>query len=416
VVFGKIKSKNPKAKTLLCYTHYDTTSIIKPEDWVVPPHNAEIVDAERLNLPRELGKVIVARGVADKKGSFMAFLMALRAMLDITGDIPLNIIFAIEGEEELLSPKLHLFKEAYFDELKEADASWAAGSYQLDLRGRLGIQCGYKGAISIELVCKGGNWGGRTDGRDLWAGDCAMVDAPLLHLIHALASILGKNNNVLVEGFFDDVRKLTAEEKKHLKKIRESFDPAIHKRRYFIKNFKPGDPAKLFKNYIMGSFINVDGIVSGYTGPGIHTYLPQTAVAKIDIRPVPNQTASDLIKKIRKHLDKNGFSNVEIRMLQQKPLEWARTSSTDPWIQALIKAAKLHGVTGDEIFIYPTSPGSDAFYLFNRPPPLGCGIPMGCTCLYHGGWAHQANEYMTLKGYRDAIKYMVTAMNEYAKM
>ncbi|HSR10679.1 MAG TPA: M20/M25/M40 family metallo-hydrolase, partial [Thermodesulfobacteriota bacterium] len=106
VVFGKVTSKNPKAKTLILYSLYDLMPYDE-EGWKVPPLSAEIVDPEFIDLPAEYGKCIVARGARNQKGPNMAFIHALKAIQAVTGDIPVNVMFAIEGEEEMGSLNLY---------------------------------------------------------------------------------------------------------------------------------------------------------------------------------------------------------------------------------------------------------------------------------------------------------------------
>lgn len=406
LVFGKVMSKNPKAKTLILYSLYDLMPYDE-EGWKVHPLSADIVDAESIDLPKEFGKCIVARGARNQKGPNIAFINALSSIKAVRGDIPVNVIFAIEGEEEMGSPHLFEFRDKMLGELKKADAVFYPNP-AIDECGRQQIFLGFKGIMPIEVEIRGGDWGGPA-GRALFAADDAWVDSPAWRLIKALHSLKDEDNRILVEGFYDDVIPLIAEEKEIIEKLKSTFDEEKEKRRLAIRKFKGGRSGKdYFEDYVTGTIINIDGFESGYTGPGIKTNFPNSAKAKIDVRLVPNQDYEDIYKKLRNHFDKHGFKELEM-----KPLggyNWSKTPLSADIIQAQIKASKMFGM---EQAIWPIYYASTPLIVFSGPP---LDLPVANTGLGRMGRPHEANEYITVDGVRIFEKYCVTMLYEYANM
>jgi acetylornithine deacetylase/succinyl-diaminopimelate desuccinylase-like protein len=406
VVYGKLRSRNSQAKTLIFYEKYDMTAVL--EGWSYPPFAATVVNGEEIGLPPSMGKVIISQGSHDKRAPDLAFILAQKVMLEVTGDVPVNIIFCIEGTEQNGSLGFDEFLGQYADELKIADAVWSPGTYRQDHSGRLNIHRGYKGNIFLELEVKGGNWGGRTDGRDLTSVHFALVNSPLSRLIQALNTLFDQDDRILVEGFYDDVRPPTSEEEDDLRKLLETVDEEKLKRELCVKKFKKGSFEDLFKNFILGPLITIDGIISGYTGSGISTTLPMKAIAKIDVRLVPNMEIDSTVSKIQRHLANRGFKEVEVRKLAGNP--WCRSPRKAGICQALTRAAELMGV---EYIVWPTTPAAMGVGHFNRPP---FNLPVAFGMMGQGGGFHCPNEYVTVKGIADSIKYAVTFLYEFAKI
>lgn len=416
VVYGKLKSKNPKAKTLLYYSHYDVVGVT-PELWTVPPFAAEIVDAEKINLPAQIGKVIVARGANDKKGLDMAFALALGAIREVAGDVPVNVIFAIEGEEEIYSPNFKQFVDEYYDELNEADACYAPGSYRQSQLGVLVIHPGYNGLMEFYLEIESGAWGGTIDGRSLMSADGAFVDQPMLRLIHAITTMLSPDGKVLIEGFYDNWVPPTPEERREIEKSKELLSETtiaqFLPRLASVKRFKGGLPVEdLFEDCLVVPHIFCLGITSGLSKRSLSSYeelVPMKAQAKLQCRFGPDLSSEEILQKIRRHLYKCGFPEINVRCSTHRT-EWSRSPVSEDIVQALVKMAEIHGV---EYVIWPSSIGTCGLYLFNRPP---LSKPVVCGALGHGGRQHVQDEYITVEGFRDQIKGTVTFLHEYASI
>ncbi len=407
VVYGELTSKNPKAKTIIGYSLYDVMPV-EGEDWTTPPFAAEIVDAERIGLPPDFGKCIVARGARNQKGPISGFLNAVESMLAVNGDIPVNIIFAFDGEEELGSPHFPEFRDRYVDKLKKAEAVYYMNPSQ-DAEKRHHIYLGAKGVIGIELVAEGGDWGGPVE-RSLFSADDTWVDPPAWRLVGALNTLKDQDGRVLIEGFYDKVRPISGEQKEYIERLKALFDDEKEKKRLGIRRWRRGmQVTDLLEDYIMRPLVNIDGLVSGHTGPKIKTMLPRKAVAKMDIRLVPDMDKEDILGKLRRHLDKQGFSDVKIHLVQGR-YNWTKTTSDADIVKATVKAAQIHGV---ESYIWPTYYASVPTSAFSEPP---LQLPVIGAGLGRMGRPHEADEFFTVEGLREYEKYIVTFLNEYAKL
>ena len=163
VVFGRLDSSKPGAKTLIASSLYDVVPV-EAADWITDPFGAEIVDS---NDHKEVGwdicagPVLVGRGSRNQRGPNLAFMLALHAMKESTGDIPVNVIFTFDGEEEISSPNWTEFLRKKESELLEADAAYQHG-FRQDENGRHMLHLGFKGVSLFELIVEGGEWGWHT--------------------------------------------------------------------------------------------------------------------------------------------------------------------------------------------------------------------------------------------------------------
>ncbi len=406
VVFGRVHSKNPRAKSLVLVCLYDLMPMDE-DDWVVPPLSAQILDAERINLPPEYGKCIVARGACNQRGPLIGFINALKSMFAVEGDIPVNVIFAVEGEEEVGSVNFHLFTEKYREELLQAEASLLPMPWQ-DRRGRHHMFLGIKGVLTLEFEVKGGPWGGpaRTQ---LFSADEAWVDAPVWRLIWALSTLHDKEGRVAVGGFYDHIVPPTPEERELLGRLRDAFDEEAVQRELGIARFKRGKAGRdLLEEYIMGPVFNIDGIIGGYTGPIIKTNLPKSAKVKVDIRLVKDQHHEDILRKLRNHFDARGFPEVEIH--KHAGSDPVKAPPSRPAPQACIRAAERLGV---QTLVHPTHIAFNGARSMLGSPPLNMDVIS--AGLGRMGRAHQSNEYLAVEGLRIFEKWAVTFLHEYAE-
>ncbi len=406
VVFGKLTSKNPRAKTIIAYSLYDVMPV-DDEVWASPPFAAEILDATAIDLPADYGKCIVARGARNQKGPIMGFVNALRSMLAVRGDVPVNVIFAFDGEEEIGSMNLvGPFRQRYLDELKRADAAYYLNPSQNAQNDQV-LYLGNRGIAFGELEVKGGQWGGPAKGpifapHDLW------VDSPAWRLAQAIATLKDQDGNILVEGFYDNVRPPSAEDRELLDELMARFDEEKVKRELGIFKFKRGRSGReLYQRFLMNPNINIDGYSSGYTGPYVKTMFPDRAVAKIDIRLVPDQTMDEILAKLRKHFDRHGFPELEIKI--QGCYNPSKTSLRSPVVQAAIRSAELHGV---RTVCWPIYYAGIPMAVFSDPPlnlpAIGCGLG-------RMGREHIANEFFTVEGLRLYEKFVVAFLHEFAR-
>lgn len=412
VVFGRWNSTNPDAKTLIVYSLYDVVPVT-PEEWASPPFAAAIVDPSTLpalGCPKGVGKVIVARGARNQRAPFLALLFALKSIRDVTGDIPLNIIFTLDGEEELSSPSWGEFLKKYESELKKADAAYLNGfpTNRSAEFSRNFIQCGTKGYSLFELTVRGGEWGGTLNGEDLRAPDIIWIDSPILKLLEALRILIDNDGRCLIEGFYDNVEKPSAEELKIYDQIRKDFDEDKVKKMLNIRRFRGNKKGKdKIIDFVAAPIFNIDGLAAGYTGP-FTTKMPMSATAKCDVRIVPNMTMDEFFQKLRAHLDKHSFNMVEIKRIGG--FDPGKTSPSNPLIQAAIRASEKHNAKWQ---LWPISSAGDPIAMYARPP---FNLPILFAGIGNSDKAHNANEWCSVEGIRENMKYVVTFLYEWISM
>lgn len=407
VVFGHLWSKRPGAKTVVLYSHYDMVPVVE-KDWVTPPFEGRIVDASVIDAPARLGKVMVARASSDYRGPLMATMLIFQAMREAADDLPVNVVWAVEGEEEIGAPHIDQFIAKKFDDLRTGDALWMPGMHQNE-NGIMQIYRGYKGTVKIELEIKGGEWGGNLTGRDLWSALLPLVDAPMWRMIRVLNSLTDESDHLTIDGLEELIAPYADEDRQQLEVLKERFDDAQMKESIGVARFKGGKPLRdLVEDYVMRPMMNVVGIVGGYTGPRVFTTLPGKIVAKLDFRFTPNIKPADIPRLLRAHLDRRGFHEVKIAV--HGGYDYSRTSATDPIYQAAFRACELHNC---DYMVWPTKPAVAPFSKFNQPP---LNLPVIFVGMGHGARWHEANEYITVEGIRDFMKYTVTFLNEWARL
>ena len=394
-------------KTLLIYFMYDTQPF-NEEEWTSPPLEARLVDIE------PFGKCVVARGAINSKGPLVAFLNALESIRAVGDELPFNFRFISQGDEELASRYFADFVLKHKDMLK-ADALFSPDAYQ-DRKGKVSMELGYKGVDYFELECNGKAWGRGPTEFGIHSSAKSWVDSPVWRMIQALATMTSEDGNkILIDGWYDNVKPLTEEDLQLIDKLAETFDEEEIKEEDKIEQFL-GDlhGRDLLIQYYGSTTLNIDGIWGGYTGPGSLTLLPHKVTVKMDVRLVPDQTSEEILPKMRKHLDKHGYTDIIIRPLD--PYEWSRESVNEPIVQATIQAYRKMGYEPE---ISPISGGSVPFYLFTSKP---LKIPFTCAGLGYGARAHAPDEYFVIEGNEKVAglagceKSYVTILDELAKL
>jgi len=397
------------AKTVLVYFMYDTQPVDEP-GWTVPPLEGRVVDMA------PFGKCLVARGAINTKGPLGAFLNACESIIAAGEEIPVNLMFVAEGEEELGSRHLPEFINQYLDKLKEADVVFFPNADQ-DQKGKVTMILGVKGIVYFELELDGKSWGYGPTEFDVHGSVKACVDSPTWRMVQALSTLTTKDGNkVLIEGFYDNVIPPSKEDLELLEKLEKTFDEETFKDEIKVKRLIDNAHGKeaLLKLFFSPS-LNIDGIWSGYTGPGTKTVLPHKITAKVDARLVPNMAVKEVIPKIRSHFDKHGFKEIKIKELEEG-YGWAKTSIHEPAAQAIVETYREFGYEPE---IWPLNPGSAPFCMFNREP-LNLSFVAGG--LGHGERAHAPNEYLVVGedgptgGLVTLEKSYVTILENLAKM
>lgn len=388
VVSGKLMSKTPNAPTLVLYGMYDVQPPEPLEEWRVPPYEGAIEDVP------PYGECVVARGIANSKGPLVCFINAIDSIRKVLGDYPINIWFVIEGEEELGSESMLPFTRKHAEELSKCLGVYLTAARQ-DENGRPFTTLGNKGILYFEMECRGGDWGGPRN-LDVHGMNAAWLSSPVWRLVSALSTMRDKDDNILIEGFYDDVVEPEGIEDELTKEMAAVFDEEMYLKTHldakkFMKNLT-GEAA--LRNWLWKPTLNIDGIWAGYTGPATKTVLPYHATCKIDVRLVPNMRADVMLQKIRNHLDKHGFSDITLTMRQGT--QWSLVKGDCIPARACIEAMRHSGYP--ETTVWPIFPGSGPAYMFTDPP---VSIPLVDYGLGISGQIHAPNEYFTVKGLRE---------------
>src|SRR5579859_2624897 len=304
-VFGTLDAG--AATTVGIYFMYDVKQF-DPSEWSSPPLEGRIVDKEGL------GRICVGRGAVNQKGPETAFLGALRAFKAAGKKLPVNLVLVCEGEEEIGSTH---FPEVVRQPKITAALKKCMGVFipeaGQDADGGIQISLGAKGIVELELISSGERWG-RGPKHDVHSSLEAQVDSPTWHLVQALNTLVQKDGHTpAVAGFFDKARPLSAFQKQLIQEHAARTSENTVKQTYGVQHWvHDANWQESLELLVSKPTINIEGLVAGYTGPGGKTVLPHRAVAKIDMRLVPDMTAVDTLAKLKAHLAKNGFADIEV--------------------------------------------------------------------------------------------------------
>jgi len=218
-----------------------------------------------------------------------------------------------------------------------------------------------------------------------------MVDSPSWRLVQALQTLVTPDGNTpAIDGWFENVRPLSAREKALIAENAKRSNEADMKTSMGVPVWIDNLPfQQALERLASQPTINIEGLVAGYTGPGGKTVLPARAVAKIDCRLVPSQTRAEATKKLRAHLDKRGFTDIEVNVSGgYDPTETAEDSRV---IRAELATYKRAGITAT---LNPRLAGSWPGATFTAPP---VSLPAGHFGLGHGSGAHAPDEYYVIE-------------------
>src|SRR6266496_3268568 len=296
------------AKTVGLYFMYDVKQF-DPAEWTSPP-----LEARRVDKPG-LGKVIVGRGAVNQKGPEAAFLAALHAIRGAGKKMPVNLVMVAEGEEEIGSPHIPQLvrRPEVLDALKNCVGVFMPSAVQ-DLDGVVTVNLGSKGVIELELVSSGEKWG-RGPSKDIHSSLKAMVDSPAWHLVKALDTLVSDDGDEIKIDNYPKPRPLSAQEKAMIAKVSKVRSEAQAKKQFSVQHWINDLPWQQANERLESQpTVNIEGLVGGYTGPGGKTILPHRALAKIDMRLVPDMKAADALGALKAHLAKRGFGDIEVNM------------------------------------------------------------------------------------------------------
>lgn len=399
-IFATLDAGAPR--TLGVYLMYDVKQVT-PSEWSSPPWDAALVDKPGL------GKVVIGRGAVNQKGPEATFLAALHAIRGAGKKLPVNLVLVAEGEEEIGSPHFPQIvrRPEVIAAMKKTDGVFIPSASQ-DLDGSITVELGAKGVVELELVSSGERWG-LGPVHDIHSSEKARVDSPAWHLIHALNTLVSPDGNEpTIPGFADKARPLSAAEKQMIAVAAKRMDENLAKQAFGVKHWiRDVGWQESLELLISRPTVNIEGLVGGYTGPGGKTILPHRAVAKIDLRLVPDMTAADALASLKAHLAKQGFGDIEVNMTGG--YDPNSTALDTPFIKTQLKVYKDAGI---DPIVLPRSAGSWPGYVFTGDP---LRLPAGGFGMGHGDGAHAPNEYYLIESTNSKVQGMDGAVRSYVE-
>ena len=365
IVFGEVKSRsNPSGKTILFYNHYD----------VQPPDPLDLWNADPFSGNRE-GNFVFGRGSSDDKGELITRIKAVDYFLKETGDVPCNIKFLVEGEEEIGSSHIEEYLTRYKEKFQCDAVIWEFG--YIDEKDRPIISLGMKGLLYVELIARGPNV-------DVHSSLAVVIENPAWRLVSALNTLRDERGNILIQDWYKDVREFRPEELALIEK--DEFDEEDFKRNYGIKKFvNDASHQEIKKALVGGPTCNIAGLFSGYIEEGSKTVLPSIAKAKLDFRLVPNMDPKVQFERLKAHLDKHGFSDIEIKFMEGEAA--SRTPVNDKFVKLVERCAvEEYGQAVTSV----SSAGTGPMYYFVQILHCPC-VSVGGTHKYSK--IHSPNEF-----------------------
>ena len=313
VVYGDY-IKKPGAPTVLVYGHYDVQPADPLEQWETGPFE-----------PQVRGELLYGRGASDMKGQVLATFHAIESLMKGGGELPVNVKFLLEGEEEIGSKNLEPFLQKHADRFK-ADVSLNpdAGMMGVDMPT---ITYGLRGLAYMEINV----WGPKADLHSgLYGG---AVHNPAQVLTELVAKMHDDKGRITLPGFYDSVRPITDQERADFARLpnndqhylEETGVPALWGEEGYISAERTGARPTL----------EVNGLLSGWTGPGSKTVLPAKAMAKISCRLVPDQDDDEVVKQMSQFMEENAPETVtwEVKKLTGSP--FAIADLDNPGVKAM---------------------------------------------------------------------------------
>jgi acetylornithine deacetylase/succinyl-diaminopimelate desuccinylase-like protein len=389
-------------RTVGMYFMYDVKQF-DPKEWSSPPLEGAIVEKA------PFGKVMIGRGATNQKGPEATFLAALHALKAAGRKLPVNIVLVAEGEEEIASP--HFAQVVHQPEVlaalskcHEVFMPFASQSPQ----GGVEVALGAKGVIEVELVCSTEKWGrGAKD--DIHSSYKAELDSAVWRMVKALSTLVSEDgNDPAIDGWFEHVKPLTERQKEIIAdKVAHTQEADIKKLlgvQHWVRDL---DYREALERLASQPTVNIEGMYAGYIGPGGKTVLPSKATAKLDFRLVPDQTAADAAAKLKAHLAKRGFGDIEVKVTGG--YDPTQTDENSSLIKASIAVYKHEGLA---VSLSPRLAGSWPGYIFTGPP---VSLPGGHFGTGHGSRAHAPDEYYVIESSNPVVKGMADATLSYVE-
>ncbi len=390
VVYGEWMGAGPDKPTVLVYGHYDVVPAELADGWTTNPFE-----------PVEQDGRIYARGATDDKGQLFIHVKALEAYLKTSGSAPVNVKFLLEGEEEVSSPNLRPFLEAHLDLLK-SDVCVISDSSMRTIE-EPAITHSLRGMTYIEVEVQGptddlhsGFWGGATHN-------------PALALVEILGKLYNPDGTIAVPGFYDDVVELTPAEREMIAKnplSEEQFKqatgvPAVWgDERYTVRERVSARPT-----------LDINGMWSGWSGPGPKTIIPAKAGAKLSSRLVGNQNPHTIFEQLKSYIEAITPPTVQVEVRLLTTGEPALISFELPEMQAAARAYE-RGWGATPVFTRGggSIPVVADFYNLMKIPVVMMGYGLDDDGL------HAPNESYSVEMFHKGIETAIVYLEELAQL
>ena len=387
-VLGRIEGDGPR---LLRYGMYDVQPADEP-GWSSPPFAAVTADVPGA------GPSIVARGAANSKGALASFLLALASARRVS-ELPAEIVFLVDGEEELGSPSL----PGVMNDRRADLAAEAAFDMDLtaDRRDIAEVYLGCKGIVSFVLSCSGGEWGGPTE-RALHSSEGAVISSPSWSVVRALSALKDASGRNAIDGLLPS--SVPQEDEGLLDALTRDFDPAAHLEEVgALAYLGPNDARSILKNLMYEPVLNLNGFSAGsVTGK---TIVPHEATAALDVR-IPYGTDIESVVAGIERIVAEAAPEVIVEGVQLCPP--SRTTANSPVAHAMVESQRDVGPPPQ---VWPSAPWWAPFYLFEQVLRL----PFASGGAGHAGRAHAADEYATIAGLRTHMRQSIAFLHRYAR-
>jgi len=381
-------------KTIVNYGNFDVRAIIDESKWTYPPFEGKLVKMEPYQ------EVIIGRGARSYKGPYMAWLNALETLIKVHGNLPVNIMFLLEGDENIGSPTYHEMFNQYRNQLKTADACFAPGVSQ-DRQGNVNLTLGFKAFVPFWLKATGKAWGRGPQTGPAHGMAKSILDSPVWHLIHALASMTEDNGNkISIKNFYDNVPAVTDEERAEVERLRAVLGqkpwfellPGVRGgARVVSGNMSERD---IFAQYLYGASLNINILEAGDKGPEPKAYsLPHEARCRIDMRLPRGASTKKALSAIRQELTGRGFEDIEVDVIAA--YEAYQTDRTSKLVSSIYQVFERREVP---VITWPYTGGGGPWSLYATE----FGIPVVRDVgLGFGGNVGGPDEYLVIDGGRE---------------
>lgn len=385
MVVGRHHHK-PGKPTILFYGHYDVQPPDPLEAWVSPPFEPTIRDGR-----------IYGRGAGDNKGQHFAQLLGIEATLAVTGELPCNVTFLLEGEEEVGSPNLAEFVTNHKELLKADLVITADGPIHED--GTPQIEYGVRGVLSFELHAKGantdlhsGNWGG-------------IAPQPLWKLVHLLSTMKNARGEITIPGIMEQVAPITPLERQALDNLPLDLERTMAG--VGITELEGPPEVPFYDRIACRPTLTINGFHGGYGGPGSKTVLPSSGFVKCDMRLVGGMSLAACEAAIRAHC---AAVDPSIEVHVEGGMEPSRTPLESPFAQPLNRAVRT--AWGVDPYHIPSLGGSLPDYVYTKI----LGIPAFVVPYANADERnHAPNENIIIECYINGIKTGAALLEELAK-